>query len=71
MSCLAEDSKTPFELLSTVKRWGSPEFYHYVLSLKQLADKALESASEVQQKKAHEVKKGVNLGFCVFTGRHS
>lgn len=55
MSCLEEGSKTPFELLSTVKRWGSPEFYQYVLSLKHLADKALENASEVEQKKAHEV----------------
>jgi hypothetical protein len=56
MSCLEEGSKTPFELLSTVKRWGSPEFYQYVISLKHLADKALENASEVEQKKAHEVK---------------
>ena len=55
MSCLEEDAKTPFELVSTVKRWGSPEFHHYTLSLKNLADKALENASETEQKQAHEV----------------
>ena len=57
MSCLEEDSKTPFELLSTVKRWGSLEFRQYVLSLKQLADKSLEIASEHELRKAREVKK--------------
>lgn len=55
MSCLEEGSKTPFELLSTVKRWGSPEFHEYTLSLKKLADNALENASEGEQKQAKEV----------------
>ncbi|KAG0581215.1 hypothetical protein KC19_4G233300 [Ceratodon purpureus] len=55
MSCLEEGSKTPFELLSTVKRWGSLEFHQYVHSLQQLADKALENVSEAELKKAHEV----------------
>lgn len=46
MSCLKEDAKTPFELMSIVKRWGSSEFHQYTMSLKKLADKALENASE-------------------------
>lgn len=54
MSCLEEGSKTPFELLSTVKRWGSPEFREYTLSLQKLADKALDNASEAEQKQAKE-----------------
>jgi hypothetical protein len=57
MSCLEEDAKTPFELMSTVKRWGSPEFHQYTISLKKLADKALENASEAEQKQAQEVSK--------------
>lgn len=56
MSCLEEGSKTPFELLTTVKRWGSSEFHDYTLSLQKLADKALENASEVEQKQAKKVK---------------
>lgn len=55
MSCLEEDAKTPFELMSTVKRWGSPEFLQFTLKLKKLADKALESASAAEQKQAQEV----------------
>jgi thiaminase len=55
MSCLEEGSKTPFELLSTVKRWGSPEFHDYTLSLQKLADKTLENTSEIEQKQAKEV----------------
>ena len=56
MSCLEEGAKTPFELLSTVKRWGSQEFHQYTLSLKKLADKALENATEAEQKHAKEVR---------------
>ena len=56
MSCLEEGAKPPFELLSTVKRWGSQEFHQYTLSLKKLADKALENATEVEQKHAKEVR---------------
>lgn len=55
MSCLEAGAQTPFELMSTVKRWGSPEFHRYTLSLKKLADKALENASEAEQKQAHEI----------------
>ena len=56
MSCLEEGAKTPFELLSTVKRWGSQEFHQYTLSLKKLADKALENATEAEQNQAKEVR---------------
>lgn len=55
MSCLEKDAKTPFELISTVKRWGSPEFHDYTLKLMKLVDKALENASKDEQKQAHEV----------------
>lgn len=54
MSCLEKDAKTPFELISTVKRWGSPEFHDYTLKLMKLVDKALENASKDEQKQAHE-----------------
>lgn len=55
MSCLEEDARTPFELMNTVKRWGTPEFHDYTLSLKKLADKALQNASEAELEQAQKV----------------
>ena len=64
MACLEEGAQTPFELLSTVRRWGSQEFYHYTLDLKKMADKILDKASTADRKQAKEVMKDSQPHIC-------
>jgi len=68
MSCLEDDANTPFELMNTVKRWGTPEFHHYTLSLKKLADKALARASEAEREQAKKVIKFYQLQTVILLG---
>lgn len=46
MLCLEEGFKILFEFFSIVKRWGSLEFYEYILSLKKLVDNVFENVFE-------------------------
>ncbi|KAE8717679.1 putative bifunctional TENA-E protein [Hibiscus syriacus] len=44
--CLEDDSKTPPELEETCRRWGSQGFGEYCNSLRKIADRQLENASD-------------------------
>lgn len=47
--CLEDGYKTPPELQETCQRWGNDGFGQYCLSLKKIANRCLEKASEDAQ----------------------
>lgn len=50
--CLEDGSKTPPELQETCRRWGSAGFGQYCESLRKIADRCLEKASDEKISKA-------------------
>lgn len=50
--CLGEGSNTPPELKETCARWGNEGFGQYCQSLRRIANRRLQKASDVELKKA-------------------
>ncbi|KAG6546625.1 hypothetical protein Mapa_011814 [Marchantia paleacea] len=54
-TCLETDANTPPELLEACQRWGNKDFKTYCISLRRMADRALENAAPYMLQRAEEL----------------